>query len=100
VADRIAGALSGLNQPAKFRHGDRLIEAARHVSDGKRIVARQQALVTRLKACGSSTLVAEQTLQTFLRSLAIFEDDLRQLQTRGGEKAAATSMAHEGPSGY
>jgi hypothetical protein len=69
---------------------ERLIEAARHVANGKRIVARQRALVTRLKACGSSTLVAEQTLRTFLRSLAIFEDDLRQLQISGG-RAAATS---------
>jgi hypothetical protein len=69
---------------------ERLIEAARHVANGKRIVARQRALVTRLRACGSSTLVAEQTLRTFLRSLAIFEDDLRQLQISGG-RAAATS---------
>jgi hypothetical protein len=66
------------------------MEAARHVSDGKRVVARQRALVTRLKAYGSSTLVAEQTLRTFLRSLAIFEDDLRQLQISRG-RAAATS---------
>jgi phosphoenolpyruvate carboxylase len=76
---------------------ERLIEAARHVANGKRIVARQRALVTRLKACGSSTLVAEQTLRTFLRSLAIFEDDLRQLQIRGGRRRRAHQSQMKDP---
>jgi hypothetical protein len=64
---------------------ERLIQAVRHVAEGKRIVARQRALVTRLKASGVSAFAAEEMLQTFLRSQAIFEDDLRGLQNSGGK---------------
>jgi hypothetical protein len=63
---------------------ERLTQAARHVAEGKRIVARHRALIARLKVCGISTWQAEQTLETFLRSQAIFEHDLHELQKRGG----------------
>jgi hypothetical protein len=62
-----------------------LVKAVRHVAEGRRIVARQQALIERLRALGHSTLRAEGTLALFLRSLAIFEDDERRIRLRGEE---------------
>jgi len=56
-----------------------LATATRHVAEGERIVARQQAMIARLNASGAPTLDAEQTLQVFETTLAIFKrhrDDL------------------------
>jgi len=58
---------------------DRLDRARRHVVEGRRIVANQLALVEQLKSSGHDIREAEQTLDLFLQSLAIFEDDLRAL---------------------
>jgi len=52
---------------------DVVATAARHVAEGKRIVAAQKERIARLKAKGLSTLDAEQTLQVFETSLAIFQ---------------------------
>jgi hypothetical protein len=53
---------------------DTLRVAARHVATGRRIVARQCALIARLEEDGCSTVAAVQTLELFERTLAIFED--------------------------
>jgi hypothetical protein len=58
---------------------DRLKLARRLVVEGRRIVANQLARIERLKALGCDTKEAERTLDVFLKSLAIFEDDLRDL---------------------
>jgi hypothetical protein len=50
-----------------------LVLATRHVVEGRLIVAHQRDRIAQLKAAGASTLDAEQTLQVFERSLAIFE---------------------------
>jgi hypothetical protein len=49
------------------------------VVEGRRIVANQLARIERLNALGCDTKEAEQTLDVFLKSLVIFEDDLRDL---------------------
>jgi hypothetical protein len=60
-----------------------VIEAAeRHVRSGRRIVASQEALVTRLRASGGDCVTAEILLAAFRKSLAIFEDDLSCLSRR------------------
>ena len=50
--------------------------AQRHVDSGRRVVERQEALVARQKALGSSTILSEQLLSDFRRSQTIFESDL------------------------
>lgn len=74
---------------------ERLVQAAQRIAEGKRVVALQQVLITRLKASGLRTVGAE---PAFVRSLAIFEDDLHRLQNKRQRKATGTPMAHEQPS--
>jgi hypothetical protein len=50
----------------------KLEQAARHVLEGRRIVARQRALVERTKAAGHDTALSEQILVQFEQTLAIF----------------------------
>ena len=50
--------------------------ALRHVLEGRRIVARQKALIERMRTTGLDTNDAESLLNSFIGSLAIFEDDL------------------------
>jgi hypothetical protein len=54
--------------------------AARHVIDGRRIVAQQRALIARLQAAGLPIQGAEQLLRSFESSLAILEEHARQLR--------------------
>jgi hypothetical protein len=54
----------------------KLDQAARHVREGKLIVARQRALIAHQKAGGHDTEAAENLLTLFERTLAIFEADL------------------------
>jgi hypothetical protein len=58
-----------------------LVLAGRHVCEGRLIVARQKQLIARLKAAGRPTLNAEQTLQVFVTTLAIFEDHVKGLSS-------------------
>lgn len=53
--------------------------AFRHVVQGRRLVARQRHLVERLALNGCNTTNAKQLLDLFVRTLNIFEDDLRRL---------------------
>lgn len=54
--------------------------AARHVAEGKRIVARQRTLIARHEEAGRSTVDSEKLLALFERTLRIFEDDLQALE--------------------
>ena len=56
--------------------------AARHVATGRRIVARQRHLLEMLSIKGCDTTEATRTLDLFVRTLAIFEDDLKKLESR------------------
>jgi hypothetical protein len=62
--------------------------AFRHVIDGRRIVARQRERVERLARNGCDTTASTRTLDLFVRTLNIFEDDLREIladeKKRGG----------------
>ena len=58
--------------------------AARHVVEGHRIVDRQRRLVRRLIARGHDASDAQYTLDLFTRTLAIFEDHLRELRAARG----------------
>jgi hypothetical protein len=61
---------------------DRISLAERHVKRGREIVARQRELIAQLRAHRCDTAFAEDLLQCFERSLAIFEDDLARLSNR------------------
>jgi hypothetical protein len=54
----------------------RSARAHRHVTQGRRIVARQRELITEIRDRGADSTSAEDLLSAFERSLAIFEDDL------------------------
>jgi hypothetical protein len=57
-----------------------LATAARHVAQGRIIVAQQRERVARLKARGSSTREHERTLDIFLSTLEILEEHERELR--------------------
>jgi hypothetical protein len=65
-----------------------LAVAARHVAQGRMIVARQRERIARLKAQGLSTLDHEQTLDVFVSTLQILEQHERALRS-SAEKLAA-----------
>ena len=67
----------------------KLAQAARHVATGRRVVAQQHALIARLEAAGRDTFLSKSLLDSFLRSLANFEDDLRIFQDREASKKLA-----------
>jgi hypothetical protein len=52
----------------------RLSVAALHVATGRRIVARQRAIIARLEENDCSTVGAVRTLELFEQTLAIFEE--------------------------
>jgi hypothetical protein len=58
----------------------------RHVAQGRRVVARQRQLVERLALNGCDTTDAEQILDLFVRTLAIFEDDLTRLSAQESKR--------------
>jgi hypothetical protein len=58
----------------------KLALAARHVADGRRIVAEQRARVARQQYLGLNTCQAEGLLDQFERTQAIFEADLKAAQ--------------------
>jgi hypothetical protein len=59
-----------------------LMIAARHVAEGRQIVAKQRERVARLKAVGASTFDHEHTLRIFESTLLIFEEHERSLRCR------------------
>jgi hypothetical protein len=58
----------------KLHEANILIRAARHVVEGRRIVARQVDTIARLRRMGVNTIEAEGTLNLFRQTLAIFEE--------------------------
>jgi len=58
----------------------RLSDAARHVRDGRRIVAEQKARILQMGSSGLDTDQAESLLDVFERTQAIFESDLRNVE--------------------
>jgi hypothetical protein len=63
--------------------------AARHVAEGRMIVARQRERIARLKGLGCSTLDHEQTLRTFESTLEILMDHEQSLRERDTRKNLA-----------
>jgi hypothetical protein len=57
----------------------RVAQARRHVENGRRIIAAQEALIQQTRARGGDTTLAQSLLDSFKRSQAVFEDDLRQI---------------------
>jgi hypothetical protein len=55
--------------------------ARRHVAQGRKVVARQQAFIEDLKCKGGDAATAERTLALFEQSLAIFEDHLKAIDS-------------------
>jgi len=58
--------------------------ATRHVAEGRRIVERQWLLVDRLTAEGHDASAGQCTLDLFIRTLAYFEEHLRELEAARG----------------
>ncbi len=59
---------------------DMIALARRHVVEGRKIVKRQSEIVTELEAARSEAAAdARHTLDLFVRTLAIFEEHLREL---------------------
>jgi hypothetical protein len=66
------------------------ILAARHVAEGRKVVARQRALIAKQKEAGRDTLHSENLLAQFEHTLAIFEDHLREIETESaGQRTVA-----------
>jgi len=72
--------------------------ALRHVLEGRRIVARQKALIERMRASGLDISDAESLLNSFIRSLAVFEDDLRVAGAKEREVYSAGTSTRNSPS--
>ena len=53
----------------------RLATAQWHVTETRRIVERQKAIIERKKRLGLDTSLSEDLLKTFERTLTAFEDD-------------------------
>jgi hypothetical protein len=60
-----------------------LAQARQHVESGRRIVAAQESLVAEIAARGGNVAFAQSLLDSFRRTQAIFEDDLRRLSSDG-----------------
>ena len=60
---------------------DKLLVAVRHVATGRRIVAKQRAIIARLEGDRYRTAEAVRTLDLFEQTLAIFEDHYREILT-------------------
>ena len=58
---------------------DKLLVAVRHVAAGRRIVAKQRAIIARLEGGRYRTAEAVRTLDLFEQTLAIFEDHYREI---------------------
>ena len=66
-----------------------VVQAREHVLKGRTIVARQRALIERIRAARRDPQEAEDLLLSFESTLRIFEDDLQRLE--GGQVAARGS---------
>ena len=60
---------------------DKLDIARRHVVRGREIVSKQRALIASIRDRGRDSASAEDLLQSFERTLGIFEADLAALES-------------------
>lgn len=67
-------------------HESELTKAARHVAEGRQIVAEQRKRVAYRKARGLGTTEAENLLEQFERALVLFEADLARFIERADQK--------------
>jgi len=58
-----------------------------HVARGRVVIARQQKLIREIRDRQGDCSSAEDLLATFERSMAIFEDDLREIEKREARTA-------------
>jgi hypothetical protein len=56
---------------------DTLDLSRRQVAEGRRIIGLERLRIERMKARGHDTVEAEQTLMSFVQSLAILKEDLQ-----------------------
>jgi hypothetical protein len=59
----------------------KLARAERHVLDGRKVVERQRAFISARKEARHDTSYAEKLLDTFERTLAVFEENYRAVRT-------------------
>ncbi len=72
------------------RKHPKLIVAAHRAAEARRIVADQRGLIAMLRAKGESTLEAEATLQMYLSSLKLLEDQEWKLRQERKAKKGET----------
>src|SRR5262249_51859187 len=73
------GKFQSLETQGRMTVEGKLAQVARHVTEGRLIVARQCALISKQKQGGFGTFDSERLLEQFERSLAIFEDHLQKI---------------------
>ena len=78
------GKFQSLETQGRMTVEGKLAQAARHVTEGRLIVARQCALISKQKQGGFDTFDSERLLEQFERSLAIFEDHLQKIMQAAG----------------
>jgi hypothetical protein len=59
---------------------DTLDFSRRHVAEGRRIIGLERLRIERMKARGLNTAAAEQTLMSFVQSLAILKEHLQAMK--------------------
>jgi len=59
---------------------ERLSTAARHVLHARNIIARQEAVIERLRRVGAHTATPERLLELFKTTLQLFENDYKRLK--------------------
>src|SRR5262249_41333677 len=77
-------SIQSLETQGRMTVEGKLAQAARHVTEGRLIVARQCALISKQKQGGFDTFDSERLLEQFERSLAIFEDHLQKIMQAAG----------------
>jgi len=76
------------------RKQPKLILAAHRAAEARRIVENQRGLIAVLKAKGESTLQAEATLQMYLSSLKLLEDQEWKIRQERKAKKGETKKPH------
>ena len=67
-----------------------LAKARQHVEGGKRIIAAQESLLAEIAARGGDVTVAQSVLDSFRRTQAIFEEELRRLSNDARTRPSAS----------
>lgn len=80
MAERPVALPPGFTKEGAVELHDKLDIARRHVVRGREIVAKQRALIASIRDRGRDSASAEDLLQSFERTLGIFEADLAALE--------------------